>query len=77
MQIHWGDLGAVFGVSLGITLATVVLFSLGIAAWPGNEGGGGVRARPADRPAATVTAVLCFGVCLAIAAFGIALIIAG
>lgn len=27
MDIHWAALGGVFGVSLGITLLTVVLFS--------------------------------------------------
>lgn len=66
MDIHWGTLGGVFGVSLGITLLTVVLFSLGIAAWP----------RGANRPA-TAAAVLCFGACLAVAAYGLTLIIGG
>ncbi|MFF5019379.1 hypothetical protein [Streptomyces sp. NPDC001165] len=75
MDIDWSAFGGVFGVSLGITLLTVVLFSLGIAAWPG--GTGGERTRRADRPIGTAVAVLCFCVCLAVAAYGIALIVAG
>ncbi|MEU7058272.1 hypothetical protein [Streptomyces sp. NPDC046197] len=76
MDIHWGTFGGVFGVSLGITLLLVVLFSLGIAAWPGADGNGGERSRAA-RPAATAAAVLCFGACLAVAAYGLALIVGG
>ncbi|MGW1028425.1 hypothetical protein ACWD4J_32860 [Streptomyces sp. NPDC002577] len=75
MDINWGDLGGVFGVSLGITLLTVVLFSLGIAVWPGGDGG--ERARGGNRPTAIVAAVLCFGACLAVAAYGLALIVDG
>ncbi|MEU6548945.1 hypothetical protein ABZ915_01490 [Streptomyces sp. NPDC046915] len=72
MNIHWGLLGTVFGVSLGITLLTVVLFSLGVAAWP--RGDAGERAL-GGRPAAAVAAVLCFAACLAVAAYGLALIV--
>ncbi|MEV0180070.1 hypothetical protein AB0I54_12330 [Streptomyces sp. NPDC050625] len=74
MNIDWGAFGGVFAVSLGITLLTVVLFSLGIAAWPHDDGGGGAHAR-AVRTAATAAAVLCFAACLAVAGFGLALII--
>ncbi|MFG2123800.1 hypothetical protein [Streptomyces sp. NPDC048710] len=75
MDIDWSAFGGVFGVSLGITLLTVVLFSLGIAAWPG--GTGEERTRRANRPIGTAVAVLCFCACLAVAAYGIALIVGG
>ncbi|MFH9965346.1 hypothetical protein ACH4PR_28770 [Streptomyces mirabilis] len=76
MDIHWAALGGVFGVSLGITLLTVVLFSLGVAAQPrGDVGGhGGERSRGANRTA-TAAALLCFGACLAVAVYGLTLII--
>lgn len=74
MDIDWGAFGSVFAVSLGITLVTVVLFSLGIAVWPHDDGEGGERAR-AVRAAGTAAAVLCFGACLAVAGYGLALII--
>ncbi|MFE2969191.1 hypothetical protein ACFXKC_37045 [Streptomyces sp. NPDC059340] len=76
MDIHWATLAGVCGVSLGITLLTVVLFSVGIAAWPRGDGagGGGERARGANRTA-TAAAVLCFGACLAVAVYGLTLII--
>ncbi|MEU0820930.1 hypothetical protein [Streptomyces mirabilis] len=74
MDIHWAALGGVFGVSLGITLLTVVLFSLGVAAQP--RGDGGERSRGANRTA-TAAALLCFGACLAVAVYGLTLIIGG
>jgi hypothetical protein len=74
MDIHWAALGGVFGVSLGITLLTVVLFSLGVAAQP--RGDGGEHARGANL-AAAAAALLCFGACLAVAVYGLTLIIGG
>ncbi|MFC9635402.1 hypothetical protein ACFTY8_40720 [Streptomyces mirabilis] len=76
MDIHWAALGGVFGVSLGITLLTVVLFSLGVAAQPRGDGRGhgGERSRGAN-PTATAAALLCFGACLAVAVYGLTLII--
>ncbi|MFF4135962.1 hypothetical protein ACFY1B_31385 [Streptomyces mirabilis] len=78
MDIHWAALGGVFGVSLGITLLTVVLFSLGVAAQPRGDGGGhgGEHARGANLTA-TAAALLCFGACLAVAVYGLTLIIGG
>ncbi|GAX49632.1 hypothetical protein [Streptomyces olivochromogenes] len=78
MDIHWAALGGVFGVSLGITLLTVVLFSLGVAAQPRDDGAGhgGARSHGAHRTA-TATAVLCFCACLAVAVYGLTLIIGG
>ncbi|QKV96688.1 hypothetical protein HUT19_37470 [Streptomyces sp. NA02950] len=94
MDIEWGSLGGVLGVSLGITVAVVVLFSLGIAAWsrtetygerasatrsgvtrPGATRRGVLHRRPGTVAAAT--AAVCFAACLAVAAYGIDLIIPG
>ncbi|MEU9991432.1 hypothetical protein AB0E10_32440 [Streptomyces sp. NPDC048045] len=74
MDIHWSTFGGVFGVSLGVTLLTVVLFSLGIAAWP--DGGGQGRARGGHRATRTAAAALCICACLAVAAYGLSLIVA-
>ncbi|MFI0715961.1 hypothetical protein ACH4SK_36185 [Streptomyces inhibens] len=79
MDIDWGTLAGVFGVSLGITVVVVVMFSLGLATWARA----GHRAAAPDTPpgrqqkVAAVTAVLCFAACLAVAAYGIDLIVPG
>ncbi|MFF7214990.1 hypothetical protein ACFZAU_31350 [Streptomyces sp. NPDC008238] len=78
MDIEWGNLGAVFGASLGITIALVVMFSLGVAAW--DRAGGGPRdGQPRDglEKAALAVAAVCFAACLAVAAYGIDLIVPG
>ncbi|MFK0024603.1 hypothetical protein [Streptomyces sp. NPDC090798] len=78
MDIQWATLAGVCGVSLGITLLTVVLFSLGIAAWPRGDGGGDGAGRACGtHRTATAAAVLCFGACLAVAVYGLTLIIGG
>ncbi|MFD3455251.1 hypothetical protein ACFWVC_24125 [Streptomyces sp. NPDC058691] len=82
MHIKWGSLGSVFGASLGITIVVVVMFSLGIAAW-GRAGGGSEDTTRAEethgvhRKVALGSAALCFAACLAVAAYGIELIIPG
>ncbi|MEU0842762.1 hypothetical protein ABZ370_25250 [Streptomyces sp. NPDC005962] len=79
MNVEWGTLGGVFGVSLGITVVVVVMFSLGIAAWAraaGDDRGGGSSPRRDGRAkGAVAVAVVCFAACLAVAAYGIDLII--
>ncbi len=79
MGTTWGTIGGVFGVSLGVTVLVVVMFSLGVAAWA--RAGGGVPRHGARRgrsdTVATGAAVVCFAACLAIAAYGIDLIIPG
>ncbi|MBL1097574.1 hypothetical protein [Streptomyces coffeae] len=82
MDIEWGSLGGVLGVSLGITVVVVVMFSLGIAAWSRAEAYGersgatrrGVLHRGSGTVAAAI-AMVCFAACLAVAAYGIDLII--
>lgn len=79
MDIDWGTLAGVFGVSLGVTVVVVVMFSLGLAAWA--RAGHGEPASEASEgrhhKVATTTAVLCFASCLAVAAYGIDLIVPG
>ena len=86
MDVEWGVLGGVFGVSLGITVVVVVMFSLGIAAWAraaGEYRGGRAAHRGGARPQrdggkwATAVAAVCFAACLAVAAYGIDLIVPG
>ncbi|WP_431951921.1 hypothetical protein [Actinacidiphila sp. bgisy167] len=77
MEIKWGNLGAVLGVSLGITITVVLMFSLGIVAWGRAGGPRGGQPRDGSEKAALVVAVLCFAACLAVAAYGIDLIIPG
>ncbi|MGY5136822.1 hypothetical protein ACWGJW_31285, partial [Streptomyces nigrescens] len=69
----------VFGVSLGITVVVVVMFSLGLAAWARAGHGEPAPDVPRGRhqKVATAAAVLCFAACLAVAAYGIDLIVPG
>ncbi|MEU8782831.1 hypothetical protein [Streptomyces sp. NPDC048637] len=77
MDIDWGTLVGVFGVSLGISVVVVVMFSLGLATWARAGHGETAPGTPRGRyqKVAAVTAVLCFAACLAIAAYGIDLIV--
>ncbi|MFG2503692.1 hypothetical protein ACGFSB_36450 [Streptomyces sp. NPDC048441] len=79
MHIDWAALGSVFGVSLGITVALVGLFTLGIvglskreAATAGAPSSGGGSTPVAARTGAYV----CFALCAAAVAYGIYLIVA-
>ncbi|MCW2874065.1 hypothetical protein [Actinacidiphila oryziradicis] len=65
MHIDWQALGAVFGVSLVMTVGLVGLFSLGIV---GLSKEGAVLARTG--------ACACFALCAAAVAYGIFLIVA-
>jgi hypothetical protein len=68
MNVKWGSLGEVFVVSFGVTIAVVVVFSLGILA---------TSARRNQQTAAlgTTAAAACFAVCAGIVAYGLYLII--
>ncbi|MFK4149031.1 hypothetical protein [Streptomyces sp. NPDC004065] len=73
MKIDWAALGSVFGVSLGVTVGLVALFTLGIAGLSRREraaaqGGGGALA--------LTGAYVCFAACAAAVAYGIHLIMA-
>ncbi|MFD8325640.1 hypothetical protein [Streptomyces lydicus] len=79
MDINWGALAGVFGVSLGVTVVVVVMFSLGLAAWARAGHGQPASDVPRGRQQkmAASAAVLCFASCLAVAAYGISLIVPG
>lgn len=74
MSLDWTALGQVAAVSIGVTVAVVVVFALGVlglARFEGAraEGGGGT-------PALGLTqAGLCFLACAAVVAYGICLIV--
>ncbi|MGV9250182.1 hypothetical protein [Streptomyces sp. NPDC003697] len=73
MKIDWAAIGSVFGVSLGVTVGLVVLFTLGISALTHREraaAGGGSGAL------ALTGASVCFAACAAAVAYGISLIVA-
>ncbi|MFJ6790978.1 hypothetical protein ACWDBF_11360 [Streptomyces angustmyceticus] len=79
MKIDWGALAGVVGVSLGVTVVVIVMFSLGLAAWDRAGHGEPAPDVPRGRPqkVAAATAVLCFAASLTVAAYGIDLIIPG
>jgi hypothetical protein len=75
MSIKWSSLGEVAVVSLGVGVAIVVIFAVGVLAWS-------LRARvgegATDRPnatAVTAAAGLCFLACALIIVYGIYLIV--
>ncbi|MEU8827670.1 hypothetical protein [Streptomyces sp. NPDC048636] len=84
MDIEWSSLVGVLVASFGVTVVVVVMFSLGIAAWSRAdtyaERTGATRRALPHRGPGTVSAaisVVCFAACLAVAAYGIDLIIPG
>ncbi|MFF8725010.1 hypothetical protein ACF073_00790 [Streptomyces sp. NPDC015171] len=70
MRIDWSALGRVAAVSLGVTVAVVVVFTLGVLGLSRAEeaGHGGSVAGRAQ-------AGLCFLACAAVVAYGIHLIV--
>ncbi|MEV0846620.1 hypothetical protein AB0J21_12230 [Streptomyces sp. NPDC049954] len=90
MNIDWAALGSVFGVSLGITVALVGAFALGIAGLSRASqtrratatGTAPAAAAPAGGTGGGAPALLrtgafaCFALCLAAVAYGIYVIVA-
>ncbi|GAA2429584.1 hypothetical protein GCM10010191_48750 [Actinomadura vinacea] len=72
MDIKWSSLGQVFVVSLGATVAVVVIFAVGLLA-------ASARQAAAERGRSTVipatAACLCFAACAAIVLYGVYLIV--
>ncbi|MFH9088035.1 hypothetical protein [Streptomyces sp. NPDC017673] len=70
MHVDWSALGRVAAVSLGVTVAVVVVFSLGVLGLSRAEEAG-------DGASATgrAQAGLCFLACAAVVAYGIHLIV--
>ena len=73
MSIDWTALGQVTAVSIGVTVAVVVVFAFGVLGLARLEGaredGGGTSA------VGTAQAALCFLACAAVVAYGIYLIV--
>ncbi|MET7479219.1 hypothetical protein ABZT17_33340 [Streptomyces sp. NPDC005648] len=74
MSLDWTALGQVTAVSIGVTVAVVVVFALGVLGLARHEGAkeagaGGTSAL------AVAQAGLCFLACAAVVAYGIYLIV--
>ncbi|MGW5125635.1 hypothetical protein ACWEQ7_16545 [Streptomyces sp. NPDC004069] len=74
MKIDWAALGSVFGVSLGVTVGLVALFTLGIAGLSRRERA--VAQGDGSGVLAATGAYACFAACAAAVAYGIHLIMA-
>ncbi|MBR8643693.1 hypothetical protein KEF29_40900 [Streptomyces tuirus] len=82
MHLDWTALGQVTAVSIGVTVAVVVVFALGVLGLArleaAREHGDGTSAREprGGAPALALTqAALCFLACAAVVAYGIYLIV--
>ncbi|MGI5457929.1 hypothetical protein ACQEWB_33090 [Streptomyces sp. CA-249302] len=73
MDLDWSALGQVTAVSIGVTVAVVVVFALGVLGLARHEGaqeeGGGTSSL------GMAQAGLCFLACAAVVAYGIYLIV--
>jgi hypothetical protein len=73
MHLDWNALGQVTAVSIGVTVAVVVVFALGVLGLARFEG---AREEGAGAPAIGMAqAGLCFLACAAVVAYGIYLIV--
>jgi hypothetical protein len=73
MQLDWTALGQVTAVGIGVTVAVVVVFALGVLGLAQLEG---AREQHGRTSALGVTqATLCFLACAAVVAYGIFLIV--
>ncbi|MFG2127681.1 hypothetical protein ACGFNV_07765 [Streptomyces sp. NPDC048751] len=74
MSIDWTALGQVTAVSVGVTVAVVVVFALGVLGLARFEGAQ-ERQGGAGSPLGLAQAGLCFLACAAVVAYGIYLIV--
>ncbi|WP_329053417.1 hypothetical protein OG873_28775 [Streptomyces violaceus] len=73
MHLNWTALGEVTAVSVGVTVAVVVVFALGVLGLARLEG---ARQQPGGTSAPGLgQAALCFLACAAVVAYGIYLIV--
>ncbi|MER5528345.1 hypothetical protein ABT075_27785 [Streptomyces sp. NPDC002677] len=72
MSIDWTALGQVTAVSIGVTVAVVVVFALGVLGLARYEG---VKEQGGTSTVGAAQAGLCFLACLAVVAYGIYLIV--
>ncbi|MGW7522776.1 hypothetical protein [Streptomyces sp. NPDC054783] len=80
MHVDWSALGKVAAVSLGVTVAVVVVFTFGVlglsrAEADGAETDGAEAGRSAAATVGRLQAALCFLACAAVVAYGIYLIV--
>jgi hypothetical protein len=73
MELDWSALGQVAAVSLGVTVAVVVVFALGVLGLARVEGTG--ETAGGTHPLGLAQAGLCFLACAAVVAYGICLIV--
>jgi hypothetical protein len=73
MSIDWTALGQVTAVSIGVTVAVVVVFALGVLGLARFEGAG--EDGTGTSTLGVVQAGLCFLACAAVVAYGIHLIV--
>ena len=72
MRIDWSSLGQVAVVSIGVAVAVVTIFTLGVVALSHRET---EIERGGDGTLALTGAVLCFAACAAVVLYGIYLIV--
>lgn len=75
MDLHWSALGEVALVSVGATVAVVLVFALGIRALATGEERAGGKGDGRAAPLATAVAGLCFLACAAAVLYGLYLIV--
>ncbi|MFE5818335.1 hypothetical protein ACFQ6S_33600 [Streptomyces sp. NPDC056479] len=73
MNLDWTALGQVAAVSLGVTVAVVAVFALGVLGLARHEGAGAEGGGTSSLGLAQ--AGLCFVACAAVVAYGIYLIV--
>ncbi|MHC5907547.1 hypothetical protein ACVNF4_27215 [Streptomyces sp. S6] len=73
MHLKWGALGEVAAVSFGVTVAVVVVFSLGVLGLARGDSGDGDAGEVSA--VGRVQAGLCFLACAAVVVYGIYLIV--
>ncbi|AOR32144.1 hypothetical protein BFF78_14700 [Streptomyces fodineus] len=72
MHVDWSALGKVAAVSLGVTVAVVVVFTFGVLGLSRAEAD---RAEAGAATAGRIQAALCFLACATVVAYGIYLIV--
>jgi hypothetical protein len=73
MSLDWNALGQVTAVSIGVTVAVVAVFALGILGLARSEGAR--EENGTTHTASLAQAALCFIACAAVVAYGIYLIV--
>jgi hypothetical protein len=73
VNINWADLGEVFVASLVAAICVITLFSVGVNSLARQES---VKESGGSGSANLAGAVICFGLCVVIVAYGIFLIVA-